>query len=65
MSAVHLRISSEGLSGIRISAEGQWVHCFTGNKKVLEQYLSMGFSIGITGWICDDRRAKELRKRYR
>lgn len=21
----------------------------------------MGFSIGITGWICDDRRAKELR----
>lgn len=23
---------------------------------------SMGFSIGITGWICDDRRAKELRE---
>lgn len=22
----------------------------------------MGFSIGITGWICDDRRAKELRE---
>ena len=38
------------------------VHCFTGNKTVLEQYLSMGFSIGITGWICDDRRAKELRE---
>ena len=37
------------------------VHCFTGNKETLEKYLSMGFSIGITGWICDDRRAKELR----
>ncbi len=38
------------------------VHCFTGNKKTLDSYLSMGFSIGITGWICDDRRAKELRE---
>lgn len=38
------------------------VHCFTGNKKTLDQYLSMGFSIGITGWICDDRRSKELRE---
>ncbi len=38
------------------------VHCFTGNKEALDQYLSMGFSIGITGWICDDRRAKELRE---
>lgn len=38
------------------------VHCFTGNKKTLDRYLSMGFSIGITGWICDDRRAKELRE---
>lgn len=38
------------------------VHCFTGDKRTLERYLSMGFSIGITGWICDDRRAKELRE---
>lgn len=38
------------------------VHCFTGDKKTLDKYLSMGFSIGITGWICDDRRAKELRE---
>ncbi|MDE6657631.1 MAG: TatD family hydrolase [Oscillospiraceae bacterium] len=38
------------------------VHCFTGNKKTLEQYLEMGFYIGITGWICDERRAEELRK---
>ena len=38
------------------------VHCFTGDRNTLEQYLSMGFSIGITGWICDDRRGKELRE---
>lgn len=38
------------------------VHCFTGNKETLDKYLSMGFFIGITGWICDDRRAKELRE---
>ena len=37
------------------------VHCFTGDKATLDKYLSLGFSIGITGWICDDRRAKELR----
>ncbi len=38
------------------------VHCFTGDKATLEKYLSMGFSIGITGWICDDRRGKDLRE---
>lgn len=38
------------------------VHCFTGDRKTVEQYLEMGFSIGVTGWICDDRRADALRK---
>lgn len=38
------------------------VHCFTGERAVLDKYLTMGFSIGITGWICDDRRGKELRE---
>lgn len=41
------------------------VHCFTGNRATAEQYLSMGFYIGITGWICDDRRAGELREAVR
>lgn len=41
------------------------VHCFTGDKETLERYLSMGFSIGITGWICDERRGKELREAVR
>lgn len=41
------------------------VHCFTGDRSTLDQYLSMGFYIGITGWICDDRRSKELRDAVR
>lgn len=38
------------------------VHCFTGNKYTLEKYLELGFFIGITGWICDEKRGKELRE---
>jgi len=38
------------------------VHCFTGDRKTAERYLDMGFSIGVTGWIGDDRRAGELRE---
>ncbi len=41
------------------------VHCFTGDKITLEKYLETGFNIGITGWICDDRRGKELREAVR
>jgi TatD DNase family protein len=36
------------------------VHCFTGTSHELEVYLSMGFYIGITGWICDERRGHHL-----
>ena len=33
------------------------VHCYTGDKETLARMLDMGFYIGITGWICDERRA--------
>ena len=36
------------------------VHCFTGNKEALLAYLELGCHIGITGWICDERRGKHL-----
>ncbi|MGL1958955.1 MAG: TatD family hydrolase [Colwellia sp.] len=36
-------------------------HCFTGNKQELQQCLSVGMYIGITGWLCDERRGQELR----
>ncbi|HNZ98294.1 TatD family hydrolase [Ruminococcus sp.] len=35
------------------------VHCFTGDKDTLKKYIDMGFYIGITGWICDERRGGE------
>ena len=38
------------------------VHCFTGSGDELEYYLSLGCYIGITGWICDERRGKHLRE---
>ncbi|AOE49060.1 TatD family hydrolase [Kangiella sediminilitoris] len=36
------------------------IHCFTGSRENLEQYIEMGLYIGITGWICDERRGIEL-----
>ncbi|MDR9857971.1 TatD family hydrolase [Paenibacillus sp. VCA1] len=38
------------------------VHCFTGTREELETYVEMGFHIGITGWICDERRGQHLRE---
>lgn len=37
------------------------VHCFTGNGEELDVCLALGLSIGITGWVCDERRGLELR----
>ena len=37
------------------------VHCFTGDGPTLQQYLRRGYNIGITGWICDERRGVHLR----
>lgn len=41
------------------------VHCFTGSGAELEDYLSIGAHIGITGWICDERRGLHLRELVR
>lgn len=41
------------------------VHCFTDDRQALEDYLSLGLYIGITGWVCDERRGLELRKLVR
>jgi len=35
-------------------------HCFTGNKEELMQCIDAGMYIGITGWICDERRGTSL-----
>lgn len=38
------------------------VHCFTGSATDLGRYLDAGYSIGITGWLCDASRGRELRR---
>ncbi len=38
------------------------IHCFTGDKKTLFSYLDLDLHIGITGWVCDERRGVELQK---
>jgi len=50
----------------RASLPGVVVHCFTGGNTeqeastVLESYLALDCYIGITGWICDERRGSHL-----
>jgi TatD DNase family protein len=39
---------------------GGVAHCFTGGAAELECYLELGLGIGITGWICDERRGAHL-----
>jgi TatD DNase family protein len=40
-------------------------HCFTGEARELRDYLDLGLSVGITGWICDERRGQHLRELVR
>mgnify|MGYP001812690892 FL=1 len=37
-------------------------HCFTGEHESLREYLAMGLYIGVTGWICDERRGTHLKE---
>ena len=37
-------------------------HCFTGSKQALFGYLDLNMHIGITGWICDEKRGEELQQ---
>lgn len=36
-------------------------HCFTGGPAELRDYLDRGLYVGVTGWICDERRGDALR----
>ena len=41
------------------------VHCFTDDRRGLFDYLDLDCHIGITGWICDERRGTHLRELVR
>jgi TatD DNase family protein len=63
---LHQRDAHEDFAAIiaefRESLVGGVAHCFTGGDRELQAYLALGLSIGITGWICDERRGLELRE---
>ncbi len=41
---------------------GGVAHCFTAGPKELDEYLSLGLYIGVTGWVCDERRGLDLKQ---
>ena len=45
--------------------KGGVVHCFTGTREELYDYLDLDMYIGVTGWICDERRGRELQELVR
>jgi TatD DNase family protein len=49
------------LREFRSKLPGGVAHCFTGGDSELNEYLTLGLHIGITGWVCDERRGQALR----
>jgi TatD DNase family protein len=39
---------------------GAVAHCFTGGTDELRAYVDIGLYVGVTGWICDERRGSAL-----
>ena len=52
----------EMLKPYRAQLPNAVLHCFTGNERDLQRCLDLDLHIGITGWICDERRGTELLK---
>lgn len=61
---LHERDASRRLLDMLNATRDSWsdgvVHCFTGSREALYAYLDLGLLIGVTGWICDERRGQEL-----
>jgi TatD DNase family protein len=60
---LHQREAHAEFVAILTAHASQWrgvAHCFTGTAMQLEPYLGLGLAIGITGWICDERRGTHL-----
>jgi TatD DNase family protein len=63
---LHQRDAHQDFLAVLREFEGQLgaivVHCFTGERDALHAYLERGWHIGITGWLCDERRGAHLRE---
>jgi len=61
---LHERDASDDFAAIlkqhRARLPGAVVHCFTGTAAELDAYLELDCYIGITGWVCDERRGAHL-----
>jgi TatD DNase family protein len=60
---LHQRDAHADFAAILREHGGVWrgvAHCFTGTAAELACYLQLGLAIGITGWICDERRGAHL-----
>jgi TatD DNase family protein len=60
---LHQRDAHADFLAILCEHAKQWrgvAHCFTGSAEQLSAYLTLGLAIGITGWICDERRGAHL-----
>ena len=66
---LHQRDAHEDFVAILKDFEGRTgpavVHCFTGTRKELFDCLDRDWHIGITGWLCDERRGAHLRELVR
>ncbi|MCC7257409.1 MAG: TatD family hydrolase [Gammaproteobacteria bacterium] len=62
---LHQRDAHEDFLAILREHQGEIIggvaHCFTGTRAQMEAYLALGLYVGITGWICDERRGTDLR----
>jgi TatD DNase family protein len=63
---LHMRDAHEDFNAIlrevRETLSDVVVHCFTGSKEELHDYLDLDCHIGITGWICDERRGTHMKE---
>lgn len=50
------------LRQVRDKVPAAVVHCFTDTREAMRDYLDLDCHIGITGWICDERRGTHLRE---
>jgi TatD DNase family protein len=63
---LHLRDAHEDFHAMLSETRGRLsdvvVHCFTGSREELRAYLDLDCHIGITGWICDERRGTHMKE---
>ena len=50
------------LKNIRPQLGNAVAHCFTGTPAEVNDYLELDMYIGVTGWICDERRGQDLQQ---